>query len=139
MAKSPQRVRNKSAAKRADSDAAVLHRIAEALERLAPPSPPGLDFSAAEAFVWHAEERRLAAVTRVNRVEMSLLKGIDRVRDLLVENTERFARGLPANNALLWGARGMGKSSLVKAAHAAVAAAHPASEMTADCRPAPPS
>ena len=62
----------------------------------------------------------------VNRVEMSLLKGIDRVRDLLVENTERFARGLPANNALLWGARGMGKSSLVKAAHAAVGAAHPA-------------
>jgi predicted AAA+ superfamily ATPase len=59
-------------------------------------------------------------VPRINRVEMSLLKGIDRLRDILVENTERFARGLPANNALLWGARGMGKSSLVKAAHAAV-------------------
>ncbi len=66
----------------------------------------------------------LAPVRHINRVEMSLLKGIDRVRDLLVENTERFARGLPANNALLWGARGMGKSSLVKAAHAAVGAAH---------------
>ena len=103
----------------------VLGRIAEALERLAPPLPPGPDFAAAEAFVWHPERRRLAAVRRVNRVEMSLLKGIDRVRDLLVENTERFARGLPANNALLWGARGMGKSSLVKAAHAAVGAAHP--------------
>ena len=102
----------------------LLHRIAEALERVAPPGPPNLDFSAAEAFVWHAEVRRVAAVPRVNRVEMSLLKGIDRVRDLLVESTERFARGLPANNALLWGARGMGKSSLVKAAHAAVAAAH---------------
>jgi predicted AAA+ superfamily ATPase len=68
-------------------------------------------------------------VRRVNRVEMSLLKGIDRVRDLLVENTERFARGLPANNALLWGARGMGKSSLVKAAHAAVGAAHRAAAL----------
>ena len=94
------------------------------MERLAPPAPPGPDFSAAEAFVWHPEGRTLAPVRRVNRVEMSLLKGIDRVRDLLVENTERFARGLPANNALLWGARGMGKSSLVKAAHAAVSAAH---------------
>ena len=75
--------------------------------------------------MWHPEGRRLAPVRRVNRVDMSLLKGIDRVRDLLVENTERFARGLPANNALLWGARGMGKSSLVKAAHAAIGAAHP--------------
>jgi predicted AAA+ superfamily ATPase len=135
MAKTPQRIRNKATKKRAGDGSkveftgdagieGVLHRIAEALERVAPPSPPGLDFSAAEAFVWHPEERRLAAVTRVNRVEMSLLKGVDRVRDLLVENTERFARGLPANNALLWGARGMGKSSLVKAAHAAVGAAH---------------
>jgi uncharacterized protein len=103
----------------------TLARIAEALERLAPPPPPAPDFAAAEAFVWHPEVASLVAVRRVNRVEMSLLKGIDRVRDLLVENTERFARGLPANNALLWGARGMGKSSLVKAAHAAIAAAHP--------------
>ncbi len=110
-----------------DKDAdGVLERIADALERLAPPSPTKPDFLAAEAFVWHPEGRRLAAVARINRVEMSLLQGIDRVRDLLVENTERFARGLPANNALLWGARGMGKSSLVKAAHAAVGAAHPA-------------
>jgi uncharacterized protein len=76
--------------------------------------------------VWHPEGRRLTPVRRVNRVEMSLLKGIDRVRDLLIENTERFARGLPANNALLWGARGMGKSSLVKAAHAAIGKASPA-------------
>jgi len=83
------------------------------------------DFAAAEAFVWYPEGRKLAAVRRVNRVDMSLLKGIDRVRDLLVENTERFARGLPANNALLWGARGMGKSSLVKAAHATIGGAHP--------------
>jgi uncharacterized protein len=105
-------------------DGDFLRRIADALERLAPAGPPKADFSAAEAFVWHPEGGRLAAVTHVNRVEMSLLKGIDRVRDLLVENTERFARGLPANNALLWGARGMGKSSLVKAAHAAVGTAH---------------
>ena len=100
-------------------------RIADALDRLAPPAPPEADFDAADAFVWYPEGRKLAPVRRVNRVEMSLLKGIDRVRDLLVENTERFARGLPANNALLWGARGMGKSSLVKAAHAAIGATHP--------------
>src|ERR1700733_7536466 len=103
----------------------VLERIAAALERLAPPKPMAPDFLSAEAFVWHPDGRRLAPVARINRVDMSLLRGIDRVRDLLVENTERFARGLPANNALLWGARGMGKSSLVKAAHAAIGAAHP--------------
>jgi len=107
-----------------DRDAAL--RIALALERLAPPAPAAADFAAADAFVWHPLARRLAPVARVNRVEMSLLKGIDRVRDLLLENTERFARGLPANNALLWGARGMGKSSLVKAVHAAVNAVAPA-------------
>ena len=90
-------------------------RIADALERLAPPPPAAPDFAAADAFVWHPDGRGSSPVPRVNRVEMSLLKGIDRVRDILVENTERFARGLPANNALLWGARGMGKSSLVKA------------------------
>src|SRR5436190_9218057 len=106
-------------------DAALLARIAGALERLAPAALAAPDFTTAEAFVWHPEGRRLTAVRRVNRVDMSLLKGIDRVRDLLVENTERFARGLPANNALLWGARGMGKSSLVKAAHAAIGRAYP--------------
>ncbi|HZZ62371.1 MAG TPA: ATP-binding protein [Roseiarcus sp.] len=98
----------------------LLRRIADALERLAPQAPSKPDFDAAEAFVWRAERGSLAPVARVNRVELKLLRGIDRVRDLLVENTERFARGLPANNALLWGARGMGKSSLVKAAHAAI-------------------
>ncbi|MBX3537836.1 MAG: ATP-binding protein [Chelatococcus sp.] len=95
----------------------TLERIAQALERLSPPPPPPTDLSAADAFVWHPPAR-LQPVPRVNRVEMSLLRGIDRVRDTLAENTERFARGLPANNALLWGARGMGKSSLVKAVHA---------------------
>jgi predicted AAA+ superfamily ATPase len=103
-----------------DVPADVLERIANALERLAPAPRPAPDFAAADAFIWHPDARTLAAVPRVNRVDMSLLKGIDRVRDILVENTERFARGLPANNVLLWGARGMGKSSLVKAAHAAV-------------------
>ncbi len=97
---------------------ALLTRIADALERLAPPAAIKADFDAAEAFVWQADEKYLQPVPKVNRVAMPLLKGIDLVRDLLVENTERFARGLPANNALLWGARGMGKSSLVKAAHA---------------------
>src|ERR1700724_4318191 len=114
---------------RADTDmaafAARLERIAAALDRLAPPQAAAARFDAADAFVWHPAGARLDPVKRVNRVDMSLLKGIDRVRDLLLENTERFARGLPANNALLWGARGMGKSSLVKAAHAAVGAAHP--------------
>ena len=103
-------------------DAESLRRIAEALERLAPPAATGADLAAADAFIWHPG-RGLVAVPRVNRVHMSLLKGIDRMRDILVENTERFARGLPANNALLWGARGMGKSSLVKATHAGVNAA----------------
>ena len=98
----------------------VLARIAAALERLAPQRGAAAHFTAADAFVWQPEGRRLNPVRHVNRVEMSLLKGIDRVRDVLVENTERFARALPANNALLWGARGMGKSSLVKASHAAV-------------------
>jgi uncharacterized protein len=135
MAKSPPRPTKRPAKKVArtgiadagsrSGDAELLSRIASALERLAPALPAAPDFTAAEAFVWHPDGRRLTAVRRVNRVEMSLLKGIDRVRDLLVENTERFAHGLPANNALLWGARGMGKSSLVKAAHAAIGAAHP--------------
>jgi predicted AAA+ superfamily ATPase len=104
----------------------VLTRIANALERLAPQRAIAPDLAGADAFIWHPDGRRLAPVAHVNRVEMSLLKGIDRVRDVLVENTERFAKGLPANNALLWGARGMGKSSLVKAAHAGVNAARQA-------------
>jgi predicted AAA+ superfamily ATPase len=103
----------------------VLERIAGALERLAPPAPHVPDFSAAEAFVWQAASGRLQPVSNVNRVALPLLKGIDRARATLLENTSRFAAGLPANNALLWGARGMGKSSLVKAAHAAVSAEQP--------------
>jgi predicted AAA+ superfamily ATPase len=98
----------------------AFERISNTLERMAPPAGAVPDFSAADAFVWHAAQKRLEPVKRVNRVDMGLLKGIDRMRDTLVENTERFARGLPANNALLWGARGMGKSSLVKAVHAEV-------------------
>src|SRR5215831_10290062 len=101
---------------------ALMARIADALERLAPASAAEPDFAAAEAFTWHPAGRRAVAVPRVSRVGMGLLKGIDRVRDMLVDNTERFARGLPANNALLWGARGMGKSSLVKAVHADISA-----------------
>ena len=95
-----------------------LHAIRAALERLAPPPPAAFDASEAEAFVWEPDWLRLRPVAKVARVDVRLLKGIDRVRDILLENTERFARGHAANNALLWGARGMGKSSLVKAAHA---------------------
>jgi len=90
----------------------LLARIADALERLAPPPPPAPDFTAAEAFVWHADKGAPQPVPKVNRVEIALLRGVDRARDALIENTTRFAKGLPANNTLLWGARGMGKSSL---------------------------
>jgi predicted AAA+ superfamily ATPase len=99
----------------------LLARIAAALERLAPVKADAPDFDAADAFVWQAEGERLQPVAAVNRQPLPLLKGIDRARDALLENTERFAQGLPANNALLWGARGMGKSSLVKAVHGSVA------------------
>ena len=98
-------------------DISLLTRIAEALERMAPVKPAAADIGANEAFVWHALPPALEPVIKVNRVEIGLLKGIDLTRDILIENTVRFAKGLPANNALLWGARGMGKSSVVKAAH----------------------
>ncbi|MRU13930.1 ATP-binding protein [Roseovarius sp. A21] len=98
----------------------AMDRIAAALERMNPAPLAAPDFNAAEAFVWHVDPDRLQPVEQVNRVEMSLLVGIDRSRDTLLENTRQFARGLPANNALLWGSRGMGKSSLVKAVHAAI-------------------
>ena len=104
---------------------ATLERIALALERLAPTAPPRPDLDGADAFVW-SSAGTLTPVPQVNRVDIALLRGIDRVRDQLLDNTRRFARGLPANNALLWGARGMGKSSLVKAAQAAVNAELPA-------------
>ena len=106
--------------------APVLERIASALERLAPDADARPDLEAADAFVWHANGHILQPVPRVNRVELALLKGIDRVRDQLHDNTLRFAKGLPANNALLWGARGMGKSSLVKAVHAQINRERPA-------------
>lgn len=98
----------------------ILERIAGALERLAPPPPSAPDFSQAEAYVWQAQPETFLPVAKVNRIPLSLLKAVERMRDTLSSNTERFARGLPANNALLWGARGMGKSSLVKAVHADV-------------------
>ena len=100
--------------------AATLARIAEALERLSPPPATAPDFAAATAFVWHTAPDRLEPVARVSRVPLDLLHGIDRVRNILLDNTLQFARGFASNNALLWGARGMGKSSLVKAIHAAV-------------------
>jgi uncharacterized protein len=103
----------------------LLNRIADALERLAPLAAPLNELDAGDAFVWHADRGWLEPVHQVNRVEIGLLRGIDRVRDILLDNTERFAAGLPANNVLLWGARGTGKSSLVKAAHAAVNDMHP--------------
>ncbi len=98
----------------------LFQRIADALERMAPGPRPTADLSRADAFIWHSDSGTLQAVERVNRVALALLIGIERQRNILLANTRRFAQGLPANNALLWGARGMGKSSLVKAAHAAV-------------------
>ena len=98
----------------------VLSRIADALERLAPPASTGNDLNAADAFVWHTQGASLQPVDKVNRVDFGLLKGIDHQSDILLDNTLNFAKGLPANNALLWGARGTGKSSLVKAVHARV-------------------
>ena len=97
-------------------------RIAAALERMSPAPLPAPDFGAASAFVWHVDPDRLEPVPRVAKVDLDLLIGIDRARDTLLDNTARFAAGYAANNALLWGARGMGKSSLVKAVHAAVQA-----------------
>jgi uncharacterized protein len=98
----------------------LLERIATALERNAPAARPAADLAGADAFVWHPDAGGLTPVPRVNRVPIALLQGIERQRDILFDNTRRFAHGLPANNALLWGARGMGKSSLVKSVHAAV-------------------
>ncbi len=112
------------------SEADPLHRIAEALERLAPAPEPAPDLNAAAAFVWHTGPDRLQPVAQVNRVALSLLHGIERSRDTLLANTRQFARGLPANNALLWGARGMGKSSLVKAVHAQVLEEAPETGLT---------
>ncbi|WP_428516787.1 ATP-binding protein [Roseovarius sp.] len=99
-----------------------MERIAAALERMSPAPLDAPDFDGADAFVWHVDPDRLHPVRDVNRVDMELLVGINRSRDTLLDNTRHFAKGLPANNALLWGARGMGKSSLVKAVHAAVRA-----------------
>ena len=124
----PAKAPKKAATKRPPMASADGHaaRIAEALEAIAahlsanaPAASAADSLNGADAFVWHPDGR-LSPVPRVSRVEIGLLKGIDRMRDILIENTERFANGLPANNALLWGARGMGKSSLVKAAHASI-------------------
>jgi uncharacterized protein len=100
-------------------------RIAEALERLAPPPPETADLRAAEAFVWHPSPAHLAPIAKVSRVDIGLLQGVELQKQILLDNTLRFARGLPANNAMLWGARGMGKSSLVKAVHAVANAQQP--------------
>ncbi len=108
-------------------DPQLLTRIAEALERLAPPPPGPPDLGGADAFIWQPGTGRLVAVPHVNRVGIALLHGVDRQKRTLLDNTLRFARGFPANNAMLWGARGMGKSSLVKAAHAAANDAAPGS------------
>ncbi len=100
----------------------TLKRVAAALERIAPAPHPVPDFSQTDGFLWHVDPDRLEPVAQISRVDLSLLLGVDRSRDTLLDNTRQFARGLPANNALLWGARGMGKSSLVKAVHGAVVA-----------------
>ncbi len=98
----------------------LVRRMAEALERRSPSAPASAGLDDADAFVWHAEGEQLEAVKNVNYIDLPLLKGIGPQSDKLLDNTRRFANGLPANNALLWGARGTGKSSLIKAAHAAI-------------------
>jgi predicted AAA+ superfamily ATPase len=103
----------------------LLLRLVAAVERLAPPNMPDVDLGAADAFVWEAQAQQLRPVAEVAGVPLELLVGIDRVRDILLANTERFAAGRPANNALLWGARGMGKSSLIKAIHGRINRARP--------------
>ncbi|MGI4975887.1 MAG: ATP-binding protein [Janthinobacterium lividum] len=105
----------------------LLRRVAEALERLAPPPARAIDLSGADGFVWHPERPELQPVARIAHVDIGLLRGVERQRATVLENTLRFSRGLPANNAMLWGARGMGKSSLVKAAHAQANAERPGS------------
>lgn len=103
----------------------LLARIADSLERLAPRPVPSADPTAFDAYVWQVSPPRLQGVAEISRVPLALLQGVERVRDILLANTRQFAAGLPANNALLWGARGMGKSSLVKAVHGAVSAEYP--------------
>ena len=112
----------------ADLPPTAFNRIAEALERMSPAPATAPDFIA-PAYLWHVSPDRLQPVARVNRVDLALLVGIDRARNTLWINTEQFARGLPANNALLWGARGMGKSSLVKAVHGDLHPKYPALKM----------
>jgi predicted AAA+ superfamily ATPase len=107
----------------AEKLAEKLDQLIEVVGRLAPAKPAASDLAAADCFVWSAEQGHLEPVHRVNRVDIGLIRGVDRVRDILIDNTERFAASLPANNVLLWGARGMGKSSLVKAVHASINAA----------------
>jgi uncharacterized protein len=107
--------------------APLLGRIADALDRLSPPPADSIDLDSADAFVWHADEAVLEPIAKVSRIDLHLLQGIETQCETLAENTRRFADGLPANNALLWGARGMGKSSLVKAIHGSIVEAAPGS------------
>ncbi|MEK1888019.1 MAG: ATP-binding protein [Phyllobacterium sp.] len=100
-----------------------LDRLIDVLERMAPPEPQPVDLDVADCFVWNPDHLAFDPVSKVNRVDISLIRGVDNVRDILFDNTRRFAEGFQANNVLLWGARGMGKSSLVKAVHASVNAA----------------
>ncbi len=125
----PKRVAKRNPGK--TSAETVLERIAAALERLAPPATSAASLADGDAFVWQAEAGALQAVPHVNRMPLALLKGLDRQTELLLANTRHHAEGLPANNALLWGARGTGKSSLVKAVHAAVNAERNASRALA--------
>lgn len=102
-----------------------LDRLIAVLERMAPPKPQPVNLDAADCFVWNPARLTFDPVSKVNRVDISLIRGVDTVRDILFDNTKRFADGMQANNVLLWGARGMGKSSLVKAVHASVNSAAP--------------
>ena len=105
----------------------LLQRITEAIERMSPPEDKQTPLDEADAYIWHPKTKRLEPVLDNNRININLLKGINQIRDILHENTLRFVSGYPANNALLWGARGMGKSSLIKAVHGTINEAQPKS------------
>ena len=103
-----------------DPNHEILNRIAEALERISPNLDEKIDLSKSNGFVYDASIKNLKSVKKISRIPIKLLKGLENQKEILFNNTQNFAHNLPANNALLWGAKGTGKSSLVKSIHAEI-------------------